>query len=508
MRPLGPCGPCGPFFPRLTALLAALALPLPSLAARAPERIRIAIVARQPGDWAAAGVARATMAQLAQAERVWPANAAVAQRLVPVGEKASAREIAAAGRLLRCQFIALVEAPGRGEAAAELVEVASCANQSLAARGELHELPGLLALALAGAMKVPVSAELATPAVSNEAAAEALWRGDAARQADEQARLYEAGLKADPASALLHNQLGAALARAGQPARALAEFDQAIKLQPDYAAAHTNRGLVLSQEKRWREAEEAFRVAIALGAKSPTPHVGLARLLDRVGNLIEAVDELERAAEADPSNVETLMTLADSYFECYNLRSARQLADRVLEVEPDHVGALNLIGLMLLVPHEYEEAEAVFLRALTARPDDPETLSNLALALYGQGQSEMAVGILERVVAAAPGHANAHLYLGRIHLAEKRPSEAAAALQRAAELRPAMGAAQRGLASARSAAAKRPPGCGCLGLEIPIEGIVSADQLIGPLLPFALLLAPHALRRARRRRTRTRDERQ
>ncbi|HUT36999.1 MAG TPA: tetratricopeptide repeat protein [Planctomycetota bacterium] len=497
MRLMGPIRLCA------AAFLAASAFPGWAFAGRPPERLRVAVVARQPGDWAAAGIARVALAQLSRLDPVWPANLTAAQRLVPTSEGASAEAVAKAGRLLRCHFVAVVGVRGRGEAAADLVEVATAARQRLVASGELHELPCLLALALAEAMRVEAPpaarARLAIPAVSSEAAAEALWRGDAAGQPEEQMRLYEGGLKADPDSALVHNQLGATFGRAGQPLRALAEFGRAIALDPDYAAAHTNRGTVLRQERRWDEAERAFRAAIRLGAKSPTPHVALARLLDRVGDLIEAVDELERALDADPSHVETLMTLADSYFESLNFRAVREMAERVLEVEPDHHGALNLLGLLLLVPHDYEEAEAMFLRALTVKPEDPETLSNLALALYGEGEGDMAVGVLKRVVARDPGYANAHLYLGRIHLAQDRPKEAAAALQRAAELHPTMGDAQRGLATARSAAARQ-PGCGCLGIQSPFDSLFSANHLVGPLLPFALLLAPHIRRLARRRR--------
>jgi len=495
MRPGGSASPMGPIRPiRPIALLATAVLPILALGGEPPQRLRIALVARQPGDPIAAGIARGALSLLSRLDGVWPANPAAAQRLV------DARKAVEAGELLRCQFIALLDVKGKGEVTAEVFEVAAGSSQSLAASGQLHELPSLLALALAGAMRLRATDALSTPVAANDAAVEALWQGDAAAKPEDQIRHYEAGIKSDPHSALLHNQLGAALARAGQLSRALAEFDHALKLDPDYAAAHTNRGLVLQQEKRWDEAERAFREAIRLGAKSPTPHLGLARLLERVGNIIPAVDELERALDADPSHVGALMTLADSYFESGNFRAARQMADRVAAVEPSHTGALNLIGMLQLVPRDYEGAEATFLRALTAKPDDPESLANLALALYGQGETETAIGILERVIARHPTFAVAHLYLGRIYLSEKRPNEAAAALQRAAELRPAMGDAQRSLASARSAAATQKPGCGCLGLRNPFASAFSADQIAGPLLPFAALLAPHAVRLARRRR--------
>jgi len=494
---------------RPTVLAASLAIACCAAAGarRGPGRLRVAVVARQPDQWADRGLARGVASLLARLERVWPANAAVARRLVPVAKGATAADVAEAGRLLECSFVAILATKGRGEAEAELVAVPSGSVQRLSCQGSLHELPGLAALALAGAMGAASAqgelARLAEPLAATDAAIEALWRGDAASGPKEQIRLYRQGLESDPESALLHNQLGAALARSGQLAGAIAEFDRAIELAPDYAAPRTNRGLVLKRQKRWQEAEKSLRAAIALGAKSPTPHIALARLLDRVGDTIEAVDQLELAVDADPCHADALMTLAGFYFECYNLRDAMRTARRLLEIQPDHVPALNLVGLMLLVPREYQKAEAVFLRALTAMPDDPETLSNLALAVYGQGNSDMAIGILQRVIARNPGYANAHLYLGRIYLAEKQADEAADELQRAAELKPRMAAARSGLESARSAAAaSRRPGCGCLGIESPLNQVFAASDLAGPLLPVALVLAPHLVRLVRRRRRR------
>ena len=478
-------------------LLAALA----ASATAAPRVVRVALVARQSGDWKAVGLARATLAALCQVGKVHAANVGVAQRVVPTAPDAPAEKLAEAAKLLRAQFLAIVELRGQ-EAVAELVDPRRATRRRLTAKAPLHELPGSLALALADAMGLrPSEAErlqMAKPMVGSEAAILAMWEGDAAAEPQEQIRLYQAALKGDPASALLHNQLGAALARAGQPARALDEFAEGVRLAPDYAAALTNRGLVLRQQKRWKEAEEAFRAAIALDTKSPTPHIGLARLLDRVGATIEAVEELERAVELDPSHVDALASLAEFYFESYDLRAARRTVRRVLEIEPDHVAALNLLGLLLLVPHDYEEAEAALRKALAAKPDDPETLASLGLALYGQGKADEAITTLQRAIQLAPRLAKAYVYLGRIYLTEKQHGEATEAFQRAAEIDPNMLTARQGLQSARAGAVRSEGGCGCL--DVLGSSSSPSDRLPATFLPGALLLGPHLWRLSRRRR--------
>jgi len=475
--------------------------------AREVERVRVAVVAGRGADWRVQGLTRAVGAQLCGAERVFPANHRSAERLAVALTSATDAEVAKAARLLRAQFAVVVASPERGAAWADVVAVSPLRRVRVEAKGNDHELPDALAAAIAGKMGVELSEiereAMGRPVVANEAAIQAMWRGDAAVGPREQARCCRAALHHDASAALLHNQLGAALARAGKADEALAAFARALELRPRYAAAHTNRGLVLKGQKRWREAEEAFRAAIGLGAKSATPHIGLARLLDRVGATIEAVEEIERAVEIDPSHVGALTTLADYYFECYDLRAARRTANRVLELEPDNVRALNLVGLLLLVPHDYKEAEATLQKALAARPGDPETLANLALAIYGQRRAKEAIAMAEKALAVDPRCAKAHLYLGRIYLAEGEPERAVEAFEKAAEIKPDMVAARRGLSTARSRIGhSSKPGCGCLPNWS--RGSSLAQQAPGMALPAVVLLAPHVARLMLRRRRRRR----
>jgi len=485
----------------LWATLALLMATLASthLLAREQDRIRVAVVARPGADWHAVGVARAVLARLCEIDRILPGNVEVAQRLVPSGPGAAAAKVAEAGKLLRAQFVAIVTAPEKGSAEAELVDVGTGASQRTAVHAPDHELPGRLALGLAELMQLPLSPadreRGGKPLVANEAAAVALWQGDCGRTPAEQVRLYELALQHDPGSALIHNQLGAALARADQLDRACEEFDRAIAILPTYAAPHTNKGLVLRRQQKWAEAEQEFRKAIAAGTRSAAPYVELAQLLDRLGGPRAAVEHLEKAVELDPSHVHALMTLAVYYFEQTNFAAARRDFERILELEPENVEALNHLGLLLLVPQEYAKAEATFRKALTIKADSPETLANLALALYGQKKVKDALGSLDRAVALDRRFAPAYYYRGQIQLTEKQFDEAAESFQRAVELNPDMTSARQGLAAAQLAR-RSGKGCGCLPGWFPWNS--GPQAALGTLLPVALLLGPHVLRITRR----------
>ena len=111
-----------------------------------------------------------------------------------------------------------------------------------------------------------------------------------------------------------------------------------------------------------------------------------------------------------------------------------------------------------------------------------------------------AIASLERALALDRTHANAHFYLGRIYLEERRYDEAVASLERAVDHAPHMLAARASLAEARKASGTRPGGCGCA----PRAGGLArrTDMALGAVFPAALLLAPHAVRIVRRRRRR------
>ena len=252
-------------------------------AAQDAEPVRVAIVPAAGSGWRARGLARATLAHLARADGLLPANPAFARRLIPAGADAPPDAVAAAARVLRAHRVAVVACDPEQGAAAGLLDAAKAAWTQVRVEGPAHELPGKLAVALAEGMGMRLSPgereRIAKPLVASDAAMEALWQGDAQDAPVEQLRHYRRAVREDASSAAAHNQLGAAQARRGRLREAIAELDRAIELQPDSTAAHTNRGLVLKQQGRWEEAEKALRRAVELGTKSPAPHVALARLL-------------------------------------------------------------------------------------------------------------------------------------------------------------------------------------------------------------------------------------
>jgi tetratricopeptide (TPR) repeat protein len=126
-------------------------------------------------------------------------------------------------------------------------------------------------------------------------------------------------------------------------------------------------------------------------------------------------------------------------------------------------------------------------------------MAHLGLAFYGDRKVDKAIATLQRAIALDPRCADAHFFLGQVYLSEKRYDEAAGPLQTAIELDPKLTPARQSLMAAWAGRRSKGGACGCLGAGPPSG---PTDAALGAMLPVALLLAPHAMRLARRRRKR------
>ena len=78
---------------------------------------------------------------------------------------------------------------------------------------------------------------------------------------------FERAVALEPKDAALRFQLGAALAAAGQPGPAIAQFEEFLRLEPvgvQAAKAHNNFGILLASTGRAAEAVPHFEAAVRL----------------------------------------------------------------------------------------------------------------------------------------------------------------------------------------------------------------------------------------------------
>src|SRR5450759_2883480 len=118
------------------------------------------------------------------------------------------------------------------------------------------------------------------------------------------AELARRAIVVGPLQARLHNLLGQALYRLGQPLEAVKNFDQAIALDANFADAHGNRANILIDAGFPDEALKSLDRALALNPTSATDWLNRGALLQSLGRHEEALASFDKAIVCGPDVAE------------------------------------------------------------------------------------------------------------------------------------------------------------------------------------------------------------
>jgi eukaryotic-like serine/threonine-protein kinase len=179
--------------------------------------------------------------------------------------------------------------------------------------------------------------------------------------------------------------------------KAIGYFEQAIKLDPRYAAAWAGLGECRRIQANWPRAREAVERAVALDANLAEGHAAMGAIrLSHDWDWAGAAASLHRAMELDPGNL-------------HAIRNTGVLAARL---------------------GHWDEAIALQRLAIALDPLDPAAYNNLGSALYRSGRLDEAKTSLEKLLELVPSSPGAYAFLSRVYLAQSRPWQALAEVQK------------------------------------------------------------------------------
>jgi tetratricopeptide (TPR) repeat protein len=194
------------------------------------------------------------------------------------------------------------------------------------------------------------------------------------------AELAKKAIDAGLNTAKVHNLLGQALGRLGEPLDAIKSFDRAIAIDPDFADAHGNRANILFDADMHEEAMKSFNKALALKPDSPTELTNRGVLLQELGRHAEALADYEKALALTPDAPSILLNKGN---------------------------ALSMLG-------RFAEAEAVYDTVLKRSPNDSLAYEHKGLAVKHQGRFDEAQTLLEKAVELDPKNGLHALALGHL----------------------------------------------------------------------------------------------
>jgi tetratricopeptide (TPR) repeat protein len=187
-------------------------------------------------------------------------------------------------------------------------------------------------------------------------------------------------------TAKVHNLLGQALDRLGEPLEAIKSLDRAIAIDPNLAEAHGNRANILADADLPVEALKSFDRALALNPNSPTDWLNRGALLQDLARHAEAIESYDKALAIVPKAANTLMNRANALAMLGRFAEAEADYDTVTKLAPKLHLAFAHKGLAVKHQGRFTEARALMQEALALEPNDAGTNFALGQLLLLMGE--------------------------------------------------------------------------------------------------------------------------
>jgi Flp pilus assembly protein TadD len=250
-----------------------------------------------------------------------------------------------------------------------------------------------------------------------------------------------------PAQADFYVELGQAWLGAGQPAQAVAAFEQALERKPRSPVMLLNLGDALTEAGQPARAAAVLQRAVIIAPNEPLLWYQLGIVHSNAGRGQEAIAAFEKSIALDPDLAETHNLLGAALAGSGNPDGAQREFVRALEINPDLPEALGNLGHSLAARGENSEAVFYFARSVLLRPNDADVRTNYAVALASLGRfEEEARKQIEAAIQAGPSSPDAHNFRGTLLEQQGRLTEALNEFLEAIRLRPAFGRAHRNAA--------------------------------------------------------------
>jgi tetratricopeptide (TPR) repeat protein len=258
------------------------------------------------------------------------------------------------------------------------------------------------------------------------------WRakGDLARAIAD----YDEAIKADPQQPAAYNNRGIAYAAAADYDRAIADYDKAIELNPTYASALNNRGLAYFNNGQKERAIADYDAAIKLEPDA-------VRLNNR-GNAYASRAQYDRAIQDFDAAVNLDAQYAIAVYNRGNAHFAKGDADRAianydqaLALNPKYEDALVNRGVAHEKKGALDRAIADYEEAIKLEPKDAVAYNNRGNALLKKGDYDRAIADYDRAIKLDGKYVAAYFSRAIAHEGKKRFDEAPGRQAAAAECR-------------------------------------------------------------------------
>ena len=194
-------------------------------------------------------------------------------------------------------------------------------------------------------------------------------------------------------------------------------LQSALQLDPNSAAAYSAQGDLMMAYDRAGEAADAYLKALDLRASQTDDTVIRVKLADAYAASSQwdpALQEYQRVAVANPTDLGLQMSLANAYRQAGRQPQALQEYQRITQIAPDYPFAYIKQGELLDETGLSRQALTAYEAAVQAAPDSADAVLTLATAYRRLGMTDQAIAMLERGLQLDPTRQGAREALERL----------------------------------------------------------------------------------------------
>jgi Flp pilus assembly protein TadD len=202
--------------------------------------------------------------------------------------------------------------------------------------------------------------------------------------------------------------------QAGNFSGAISQFEQYTQQKPNNAWGHFMLGLSAWKGGDPAKAEAAFNEALRLDPNHVKSLVNLSRVQIEHKRYDEAVVNLMHAGEIDPNSADVQRLLGRIYRAQGKTDEAIAAYRRAIAQDEKDAWSMNNLGLVFIETGRSANALPLLAKAVELRKDVPTFHNNLGMALEQTRRFSAAAGEYNEALAGDPGNAKAKQNLERV----------------------------------------------------------------------------------------------
>ncbi|MBI9084513.1 MAG: tetratricopeptide repeat protein [Desulfobacterales bacterium] len=269
--------------------------------------------------------------------------------------------------------------------------------------------------------------------------------------------LFSRALEVTSGNVLAHNNLGYALASAGETREAIVQFDRVLVLNPKSAQAYNGRGNMRLETGDPRGALADYNRAMVLDMDFADPLNGAGNALTALGQSKAAVVNYRKAIVLNPDFAQAHNNLGLALTTLGQTEAAIDHFRRALALRPDFAAARVNFGNVLSGSDRPDEAVAQFKAVLAMNPDTAQAAYSMAMTMEKKGDVAAATRWYLRTLRIDPGFSPAANNIGVILARTGRPAKAVRFFRKALNHAPEDMDVRENLRRAEAAAGRKDP---------------------------------------------------